>query len=100
MSTLYISEYSDIAHSPGVVAVGQEPATDQVVTFTGTAGASSAFQKNTTIVRIHTDGICSIKFGTAPTAVANTNKRLIAGQTEYFAVPYNSAYKVSAVTST
>lgn len=100
MSTLYISEYADIAHSPGVVAVGNEPSTDQVVTFTGTAGSSAAFQNNTRFVRIHTDGIASIKFGTAPTAVAQTNKRMTSGQTEYFAIPINSLYKISAVTST
>lgn len=101
MSTLYISEYADVGHAGGNVPVGAEPAnTDQVVTFTATAGQSVAFKNNTVMVRIHTDGICSILFGTNPTAVANTNKRMAVSQTEYFTVPLGASYKVSAVTST
>lgn len=101
MSTMYISEYSDVGHSGGIVPVGDEPAnTDQVVSFTATAGQSAAFKNNTKMVRVHVDGIASILFGTNPTAVANTNKRMTAGQTEYFTIPLGQAYKVSAVTST
>jgi hypothetical protein len=101
MSTMYISEYADVGRMGGIIPVGAEPGTDQTpVTFTGTAGVSAAFANNTNMVRIHVDGIASIKFGTAPTAVANTNKRMTAGQTEYFTVPMGGAYKVSAVTST
>ncbi|SRR6266404_1877926 len=101
MSTLYVSEYIDVMHGPGEVGVGVEPSTDQSpLTFTATHAESAAFAANTKLVRIHTDGIASIKFGTAPTAVANTNKRMTAGQTEYFAVPMGTALKVSAVTST
>lgn len=101
MSTLYVSEYADVGRSGGIIPVGSEPATDQApVTFTASAGTSAAFKNNTTMVRIHVDGIASILFGTAPTAVANTNKRMTAGQTEYFTVPLGQGYKVSAVTST
>lgn len=101
MATLYISEYADVGRSGGIIPVGAEPATDQApLTFTGTAASSAAFLNNTSMVRIHTDSIASIKFGTAPTAVANTNKRLTAGQTEYFTVPLGQSYKVSAVVST
>lgn len=100
MSNLYISEYADVGRMGGIFPAGAEPCTDQVVAFTATAGTSSAFQNNTSLVRIHTDGIASILFGTAPTATANTNKRMVAGQTEYFSVPLGMSYKVSAVTST
>lgn len=97
---MYISEYADVGRLGGIIPVGAEPSTDQVVSFTATPGSSAAFQTNTNMVRIHCDGIASIKFGTAPTATANTSKRLTAGQTEYFTVPMGASYKVSAVTST
>lgn len=101
MATMYISEYPDVGRLGGIIPVGAEPATDQTpVTYTATAGQSAAFKNNTTMVRIHVDGIASILFGTNPTAVANTNKRMTAGQTEYFTVPMGLSYKVSAVTST
>lgn len=98
---MYISEYSDVGRLGGVIPVGAEPGTDQTpVTFTATAGVSAAFKNNTTMVRVHVDGIASILFGTNPTAVANTNKRLAASQTEYFTVPLGQGFKISAVTST
>lgn len=101
MSTLYVSEYADVGRAGGIIPVGSEPSTDQTpVTFTASAGQSAAFKNNTTMVRIHVDGIASILFGTNPTATANTNKRMTAGQTEYFTVPLGQAYKISAVTST
>lgn len=101
MATMYVSEFSDVGHIGGTVPSGSEPSTDQVVTYTGTAGVSTAFKPSTKLVRIHVDGIASILFGTAPTAVANTNKRLTAGQTEYFVIPpLTTPLKVSAVTST
>jgi hypothetical protein len=101
MSTMYVTEFADAGYNSSGSSLGVEPMlADQVVTFTGTAGASAAFQGTTKLVRIHVDGIASIKFGTAPTAVANTNRRMTAGMTEYFIVPQGAAYKVSAVTST
>lgn len=101
MSLLYISEYTDVGHAPDSVPVAAEPCVDQApVTFTASAGQSAAFRSNTKLVRIHVDGIASILFGTNPTAVANTNKRMTAGQTEYFYVPAGQSFKVSAVTST
>lgn len=104
MATMYISEYADAGRMNGIIPVGAEPCTDQApVTYTATAASSAAFQPRTTLVRVHVDGIASIKFGTAPTAVANTNKRLTAGQTEYFWLApgaVGASYKVSAVVST
>lgn len=100
MSTMYISEYADVGRLGGVLPFGSEPSTDQVVTFTATHGESTVLKNNTSLVRVQVDGIASILFGTAPVAVANTNKRMTAGQTEYFAVPMGQAYKISAVTST
>ncbi len=103
MSTMYITEFADVGKMGGVVAVAAIPATaKQNITFTGTAGQSAAFQSNTRLVRVHVDGIASILFGTNPTATANVDARMTAGQTEYFDVStvMSQGYKISAVTST
>lgn len=102
MSLAYIREYQSMPMMNGhVIGVGEEPGIDQApLTFTGTAGLSAALNAETRWVRIHVDGIASIKFGTAPTAVANTNARMVAGQTEYFGVVPGSSMKISFVTST
>lgn len=101
MSTMYIREYADNGMEVGGNNLPQEPGTDQTpVTFTVSAGTSAAFKPQTRVVRVHVDGIASILFGSAPTAVANTNLRMTAGQTNDFLVPIGSSLKVSAVTST
>jgi hypothetical protein len=102
MGKLYITEYSDIAQTVrGNAPVAQENAdvVEQTpVTYTTTT-QSAAFAATTVIVRIHTDSICSINFGTNPTATTN-NRRLDASATEYFGVPKGGAYKVAAVSNT
>jgi hypothetical protein len=86
MAVLYITEYADTTKAPGTVQVGAEPAiTNQTVAIGGTSTQSAAFNSATRMVRIHTDAICSIRFGTNPTATATTG-RLAANQTEYFGV--------------
>lgn len=98
---MYISEYTDSGYLQGGMTLGSEPSFDQApVTFTSTAGQSAAFKNNTRMVRIAVDGVASIVFGTNPTAVISTQKRLSAGQSEYFLVPLGQAYKVSAVITT
>lgn len=100
MSTMYITEFADTGYNSSGSSLGTEPmVTEQAISFTGTPGASAAFSGVTKLVRIHVDGIASIKFGTAPTA-ATTNRRMTSGQTEYFFVPPGAAYKVSAITNT
>lgn len=102
MGKLYVTEYSDIAQTVrGPAQIGQENTgvVDQTpVTYTTTT-QSAAFAATTVLVRIHTDSICSINFGTNPTATTN-NRRLDAGATEYFGVPLGGSYKVAAVTNT
>jgi hypothetical protein len=48
---------------------------------------------------LHTDSICSISFGTNPTATTST-ARMAAGQTEYHGVPVGLSYMVAAVSNT
>lgn len=93
MSILYISEYPPMA--PGQVYPQEPPITTQAVSFTGTAGASAAFNSGTGLVRITPDGNCCRKFGASPTAVASTDARLGAGQVEFVQVV--PGQKVSAV---
>jgi hypothetical protein len=103
MAKLYITEYSDIAQTVrGSAPVGQENSdvVEQTpVTIGGGSLSSSAFAATTTYVRIHADAICSIAFGTSPTATANS-RRLAADTTEYFGVPKGSSYKVAVITNT
>lgn len=83
---IYITEYAGL----GSVGVGgaafQEPAVaEQLLNTTGTSAQSAAFNAKTRAVRVHTDGIVSIKFGASPTALI-TDHRMAANTTEYFAV--------------
>lgn len=102
MAKLYITEYCNAVRQAGNDSIGavSEPANvDQTPVTYSTTTQSAAFANNTTIIRLHTDSICSVNFGTNPTATTS-NKRMIAGQTEYFMVPAGSGLKVAAITNT
>lgn len=100
MSNLYISEYADVGHLPGLIPAGAEPnITDQLVNFAGASVQSNAFKNNTQVVRLHTDATCSVLFGTNPT-VTTSNKRMVGGQTEYFTIGAYSNLKVAVITNT
>lgn len=103
MAKLYITEYADTSASGGTsLGIPEEPATAvQVVDFTAGVTASAAFKPNTSFVEIHTDAICSVKFGTAPVA-ATTDTRMAANQTRTVAVPSGGGvvFKVSAIVNT
>ena len=99
MATLYVTEFNapNVFMHPNSLGM-QPPVAEQNVTFTTTT-QSAAFNNSTNLVRIHTDGICSIEFGTNPTATT-AKARMVAGATEYFIVPQGQSYKVAAVTNT
>lgn len=101
MATLYISEYEAMPAASGnlVQAPMESSLAEQAVAIGGTSTQSSAFHARTQFVRVHTDVICSIKFGTNPTAVA-TEKRMAAGSTEFFGVPKGASFKVAVITNT
>ena len=94
MAKMYVTEFSDV--DEGSPHAGSKVVDQTPVTFT-TSTQSAAFGGQTTLVRIHVDGIASILFGANPTATTS-NMRLAAGQTEYFAV--SPGQKVAAVTNT
>lgn len=102
MAVLYVTEFANLGTSNNAQVMQMAtvpPLVEQTVAIGGSTTQSSAFGANTTFVRLHTDAICSIAFGTNPSATATT-ARLAAGTTEYFVVPQNKAFKVAVITNT
>ena len=101
MAKAYISEYSILSRDEKGIAipVGMEPAlVEQTpVAIGGSSVQSAAFNASTKYVRIHVDAVCSIAFGTNPTADANS-KRMAANSTEYFGA--QPGFKVAVITNT
>lgn len=100
MARLFIREYSTFAVDPNSgQAVGKEPGFDQPpVAISAGASPSNPFQPGTKLIRLHTDAICSLVFGTpggpnAPVATTN-NARWAANQTEYVFVNAGDAVSV------
>ena len=102
MAVLFITEYAFQGQNPDGRSLPEiplePPLAEQTVAIGGASAQSAAFNAGTTFVRIHTDVICSIAFGTNPTATATT-RRLAAGSTEYFAVPRGQSFKVANITN-
>lgn len=97
MAVLYISEFHDVALMNGLPQIAQTPpAAQQTVAIGGASVQSAAFNALTRFVRVHTDAICSIRFGSNPTVVA-TDARLAANQTEYFGV--NPGDKIAVISN-
>jgi len=95
---LYVTEFNaggGVSNFP-LSAAQQTPVAEQQVNYAAGSTQSNTFNINTTLVRIHTDSICSIEFGTNPTATI-TKARMAANQTEYFSIPPNSGWKVAAI---
>lgn len=102
MAVLFITEYAGLA-SPSQGQLGQmplePPLAEQTVAIGGGSLPSAAFNAKTKFVRLHCDAICSVEFGTAPTA-SNLTGRMAANQTEYRGVPLGASYKVAVITNT
>jgi hypothetical protein len=101
MAVLYITEYAWMASVPnaGPQMPMEPPVAEQTVAIGGTSAQSATFNAKTRFVRLHTDAICSVEFGTNPTATA-TDGRLAANQTEYRGVPEGGTLKVAVITNT
>ncbi len=101
MPNLYITEFAQegIDALGRIVPVAKVPAvTEQKVVFS-TSTQSATLDPQTTLVRLHADGICSVAVGVNPTATTS-NMRLGLNQTEYFAVQANSGLKIAAINNT
>lgn len=101
MAFLYICEYErpqDGNAFPMQVADETNVGLDQTrIANDGASTPSAAFAATTRFVRIHSDSVCSIKFGPNPTATTSS-KRMAAGQTEYYYVKPGD--KVAAILNT
>ena len=99
MSSLYITEYERLGRDceGNVMQCGMEPAVaSQVVSYTGTAGTSSALNVRTHFVRLKADADFNLKVGTNPTAVT-TDPEYEANVEYYVAVQPGQSFKISAV---
>jgi hypothetical protein len=99
MATVYIAEFTNPSVYNGNLqgVAYMPPVAEQTVAIGGSSVQSSAFNAKTRLVRVHTDAICSVAFGSNPTATA-AKARLAAGQTEYFEV--SPGDKVAVITNT
>ena len=89
MSNMYIAEFAELAVDGNgqIIPVGSAPPIAvQKIAFTGTAGASSAFNNNTKFVRIYLDAAGYVKFGVGVTATTASDIPMAATTPEYFGV--------------
>lgn len=106
MAFLYITEFAELAIGPAgrVGQIAQQPElANQAIVNTGATTQSAAFNAKTRYVRLHTDSLCAVEFGTNPTAVAagaSGTARMAANQTEYYGVPQGQNFKVAVVLTT
>lgn len=101
MATVYISEYANGALTDGQLSnFVMEPAVaEQTVAITAGSVQSAAFNPTTRFVRLRTDAICSVRFGTNPTATA-TSSRMPAATETIVGVQQGLSQKVAVITNT
>ena len=99
MASLYITEYAraTIDALTNLPTPEEPPVATQKVTYTGTAAASAAFNAETRFISYHSDGICSVAFGTDPTATVAFPRK--AASVDYFA-GVKPGMKISAIVNT
>lgn len=108
MAILYVTEYAGLAVAQiggNVPQIPQEPPlAEQAIAITASSTTTAPFNALTTLVRIETDAICGVTFGTAPTASVAAagagSGRMVAGQTEYRGIARGQGYKVAVIATT
>lgn len=100
MADLYIAEYETMPSVPGGSAqLAPEPAiATQKVSYTGTAGRSSAFNAKTRFIGITSPGIFSYLVGGSTVTATTDHFRVPADQIMFMAVQPSSF--ISAITNT
>lgn len=91
MALLFIRSYAGMGQDlmGQVIQTGLEPALeDRTLLISGAAATlSTALNSSAKFVRVNTDSICSIKFGTtSAVAATTTNARMAANSSEFFAL--------------
>lgn len=99
---MYVTEYpaAGVWHGTGVPVAYGAPITTQKISFTGTAGVSSAFNTNTMLIRVANDatGPASILVSTAGASATTSDARMFTNAVEYFAV--KGGQFISAIVNT
>jgi hypothetical protein len=96
--TVYIAEFSTFGMDPNTgEALAKVPPIVPEQKLTPPV-ASAAFNTATRFVRVHTDAIVSIAWGTGVASATTNNMRLAANQTEYFAV--NAGDQLACIVNT
>jgi hypothetical protein len=102
MASLYITEYpaAGVWHGTGVPVAYGAPITTQKISFTGTAGVSSAFNTNTILIRVSNDatGPASILVSNTGSLATTGDARMFTNAVEYFAV--KGGQFISAIVNT
>ena len=96
---LFITEFSGQsldANGVFIPSVITPSLADQTVAVGASSVQSAAFNSNTRVVRLSSDVVCSVKFGSSPTATTTT-MRLPANSVEYFGVAANTVIKVAVI---
>jgi hypothetical protein len=104
MASLYIEEFQGVGQPQqardfigSALATALLPSISQpVITITGSSTPSVAFSKQTILIRVHCDAVCSVKVGGLTPVATVQNMRLAANQTEYFSVYQGEALAVIA----
>ena len=99
MAKLFITEFRQVQLIAGLTNPIPDVtnAIDQTVSIGASSAQSAALNSATTVVRVHTDSVCSIVFGASPTATTS-NMRMAAGESALFAVRPGSKIAVIANT--
>lgn len=99
MAILYVTEFRGLASQPNdtAQAVHGTPNAEQTLVV-GAVTPSAPVQPTTTIVRLHTDSICSFKIGPTGTVATTSSARMVAGQTEYLGIKPGDIVSVIANT--
>lgn len=102
MATLYITEIASHGQDGNAKQIALPlfpPLAEQTVAIAAGSAQSAALNAATTMVRLHTDAICSVAIGANPTATA-ANMRLAANTEIWVAVPRGSVPKIAVITNT
>ena len=110
MAILYITELFDLgkSHSAGAGQMAKLPAVaEQTLAIGGASVQSSALNGNTRFVRLMSDSVCAVAFGTNPTAAtaggtgtALGTMRLAANVPEYVEVSGPTPRLIAAIATT